>query len=163
MPAGRPVEYNQEYIEKVKKYLEECKDSFEVHVSDNGKFTSTTREVKLPTIEGLAIYLDIHKDTIYDWEGKYPEFSDVISKVRSEQAQRLINQGLSGNYNPTIAKLILNKHGYSDKQEIDHTTGGKSFNSFKELPNADLERIASGGSTGVSEEGVSPSQTQELQ
>jgi hypothetical protein len=27
--------------------------------------------------------------------------------------------------NANITKLLLSKHGYSDKQEIDHTTNGK--------------------------------------
>jgi len=94
------------------------------------------RTVNLPTIEDLANYLGIHKDTIYDWEKKYPEFSDVITRVRQEQASRLINNGLSGSYNPVITKLILNKHGYVEKQEVDQKlTGDVSFINKVPRPN----------------------------
>lgn len=81
--------------------------------------------VNLPTFEGLAIHLGVHRDTLYDWDKKYSEFSDIIERLKQFQAHRLINNGLSGKYNHTIAKLILSKHGYADKQEIDHTTAGK--------------------------------------
>lgn len=83
--------------------------------------------VDLPTFEGLAIHLGVHRDTLYDWETKYAEFSDILERLKQFQAKSLINKGLSGKYNPTIAKLILSKHGYADKQEIDHTSGGRAL------------------------------------
>jgi hypothetical protein len=35
----------------------------------------------------------------------------------------LINNGLSGDYNPTIAKVLLSKHGYREevKQDTEHS------------------------------------------
>ncbi len=80
-------------------------------------------KVNLPSIEGLALYLHVHKDTLYEWEKIHPEFSDVLGDIRAKQADRLISNGLSGDYNPTIAKLLLTKHGYSDKQEITGADG----------------------------------------
>ena len=80
----------------------------------------------LPSIEGLARYLEVSRDTLYEWEKQYPEFSDILEAVRAEQADRLINNGLSGDYNPTITKLMLSKHGYSDKTDI--TTAGQPLN-----------------------------------
>ena len=38
-----------------------------------------------------------------------------------KQEKDLINKGLTGDFNSTITKLILTKHGYSDKQDIDHS------------------------------------------
>lgn len=76
----------------------------------------------LPSIEGLALHLEIHRSTVYDWQKKYPEFSDIIETLLQKQAQLLINSGLEGTYNPTISKVILTKHGYTDKQEIDQST-----------------------------------------
>ena len=43
----------------------------------------------------------------------------------SKQADRLLNNGLSGNYNPTIAKVMLTKHGY--REGIDNTTNDKDL------------------------------------
>lgn len=78
-------------------------------------------KVKLPTIEGLAVYLGVHRDTIYEWSKLYPEFSDILEELRATQADRLMNNGLSGDYNSTIAKVLLTKHGYNDKQELQHS------------------------------------------
>lgn len=116
---SRPVEYSQEYVENSKNYLESCIDRPADRDSD------IKASVKIPTIEGLAVYLGINKDTVYDWEKKYDEFSVVISRLRGEQADRLINNGLSGSYNSTIAKVLLTKHGY--REGIDQTTNDKDL------------------------------------
>ena len=134
MKAGRPIEYTDDIVEKAKQYLDECVDEIEEYHKTRGeKSDSYDRLVrgKLPTIEGLAVYLDIARDTIYEWEKskdengkkKYPAFSDILSKLREKQADALINNGLSGDYNPVISKLLLAKHGYVDKQEITGADG----------------------------------------
>jgi hypothetical protein len=130
MAGGRPVEYNDTYVENTLLYLESCEDT----LSENGKLI-----VKLPSIEGLADYLDIHKDTIYDWETKYEKFSDVIAKLRNRQATKLLNNGLSNTYNPTIAKVLLTKHGY--REGIDQTTNNK------DLPTPILNGLSSNDSS----------------
>jgi hypothetical protein len=129
MPAGRPTEYSLEILESAKAYLDSCQDTEEQQVIGlSAKGTELYKQklkVNLPSIEGLALYLHVHKDTLYEWEKIHPEFSDVLGDIRAKQADRLINNGLSGDYNPTIAKLLLTKHGYSDKTETDVTSGGK--------------------------------------
>lgn len=126
---ARPLEYNNDYVEKAKEYLLNCTDEVEIFTKTEGN-TSTSFErivkVKIPTIDGLADYLDISRETVYDWESKYSEFSDITGKLRRQQADRLINGGLSGTYNSTIAKVLLTKHGYTDKieQEISGKDGG---------------------------------------
>jgi hypothetical protein len=110
-PVGRPTKYKEEFIDKADEYLMENQDSIEV---------DSDIKVQLPTIEGFAGYIDINKDTLYEWGVKYPKFSDALDKIRREQLKRLVNEGLSGRYNSTIAKLMLaNNHGMSDKQDTD--------------------------------------------
>lgn len=124
MPAGRPVEYNDQVVKRATDYVNECEDKEEqVVTGESEKFTSYKNKLKvnLPTIEGLAVYLGIHKDTVYDWEKKYPEFSDVLHTLRAKQIRELFNKGLAGDYNPIIAKLLLNKHGYTEKSETKHS------------------------------------------
>lgn len=131
--GGRPIEYDPKlHLDLANKYLSTRVDDEEgVTVVRqklrNGKYRILTKKkpfaVKLPTIEGLALYMGIHKDTIYNWEGKYPEFSDVTGKLRAMQHDALITGGLSGKYNATITKLVLHKHGYRDSQELTGAEG----------------------------------------
>ena len=122
--GGRPTKYTKEIIKKAEKYLSECIDTTEqVITGESGKFKSYKEKIKvnLPTIEGLAVYLEVHRDTLYEWEKEHDEFSDIIERLRGSQIKSLVNNGLSGDYNPTIAKVLLSKHGYSEKQEIQHS------------------------------------------
>lgn len=126
MAAGRPTDYNDQIVLKAKEYLASCTDEVKQVVSgESEKFTAYKEKtvVKLPSIEGLARFLKISKETIYQWEKIHPEFSDVLSALRSEQADRLINNGLSGDYNPVISRLLLTKHGYAERQELTGADG----------------------------------------
>ena len=55
--------------------------------------------------------------------------------MKAAQASQLIQNGLVNNYNATITKLMLTKHGYRDKQEVDHTTDGKPIAGFNFVSN----------------------------
>jgi FMN phosphatase YigB (HAD superfamily) len=123
--GGRPLEYSEEVLTKTRAYLQECVDTeYEFHKTRGEKSDSYEEKIriKLPKIEGLALYLKVSRETVYDWERKYKEFSDMLEELRQLQSERLIDGAMSGRYNPTIAKLLLSKHGYIEKseQEIDH-------------------------------------------
>lgn len=123
---ARPTEYTEEIIDQTRDYIEQCVDEEdEFHKTRGEKSDGYDRliRVRLPTIEGLAVHLKVNRDTIYDWETKYPEFSDILGELRAIQADRLLNNGLSGNYNPVIAKVLLTKHGYRDSQEVTGLNG----------------------------------------
>lgn len=112
-PGGRPTDYTPELIERAWEYVNNLPESEVIH-----------------SLEGLALYIGISRPTLYEWEKdeNKTEFSNIVQSVRNLQARALVNKGLSGDYNPTIAKVILSKHGYSEKQEIDHTTKGEAIN-----------------------------------
>ena len=125
---ARSIEYTPRHTELAIEYLESCKDSY----TERDKL-----KVKLPSIEWLARHfqkenIPVHRSTIYEWKETYPEFSDILEAILSEQAERLINSSISGEYNSNIAKLLMGKHWYSDKQEIDQKTDGKIEITFKE-------------------------------
>ena len=125
--TGRPTKYNEEILAKAYEYLDSREDQTESIVSGESSKGFTTFKlkvtVKLPTIEGLSVYLGIHKDTVFEWEKIHEEFSDFLNVLRGKQAERLIDNGLSGDYNPIIAKMLLSKHGYADRQEIEQSGG----------------------------------------
>ena len=140
--AGRPTDYTEKITTRAQKYLDGCVDSIEEYHKTRGEKSDSYERivrVKIPTIEGLASYLKISKDTVYAWEKIHKEFSYVIDDLRSTQADRLINNGMSGDYNPTIAKVLLTKHGY--REGIDKTTN------YKDLPTPILNGLSNDNST----------------
>lgn len=135
---GRPSEYKEEYIDKVDEYLEANQDE-EVQVvkqsnSEKGyEMYDNKLKVKLPTIEGFARYIGVSKKTLYNWRDEHPEFLHALEEIEAEQKERLLNMGLSGDYNSTIAKLILSSN-HDMKEKTDVTTQGEKIsNESKEL------------------------------
>ncbi len=114
MPAGRPSDYNDSILEIANAYLE----NFE-----------TKHSHVIPSVAGLAKVLKKNRDTLYQWakEEDKKEFSDILRQIVSEQEFTLLNKGLSGDFNPAITKLVLGKHGYSEKNQTDITSGGKTI------------------------------------
>lgn len=110
--VGRPSKYNPDFINEVDKYLE----------------TTGKKQKHLPKIESFAIWLDVNKDTLYEWKKKYKEFSDALEKIMRRQAEQLIDDGIYGGkeVNVTIIKLLLqNNHGM--KERLDQTTNEKDL------------------------------------
>lgn len=115
--GGRPTKYEgAATIEKVKAYLASCVDT-QTAVKLSNRTEIVSKNVNLPSVEGLAVFLHVNRDTLYQWQKDYVEFSDIFGEVLAEQAKRLISKGISGEYNSTIVKLLLSKHGYVEKQE----------------------------------------------
>jgi hypothetical protein len=125
MAGGRPTDYSEEIIQKSKDYIASCEDELTSVISgQSDSFTKYEQKlkVKIPTIEGLALYLKITRTSLYLWEKEHVEFSYILEELRQKQADRLFSNGLSGDYNSTIAKVLLTKHGYTDKTEVDQKT-----------------------------------------
>ena len=128
---ARPTKYDRKFIGEIDIYLKENQDE-EVQVvkQSNDKkgyeMYDQKLKVRLPTIEGFALFIEINKDTLYEWAKKHDKFSDALEKIRIEQQKRLLNMGLSGEYNSTIAKLILSSnHGMREKSDM--TTDGEKL------------------------------------
>ena len=130
----RPTEYKEEFVIKAREYLDKSIDEMDMILSQrisNEKdmnwsiFTESKtteimkQKVKLPTIEWLAKYIWVCRANIYKWKWEHPEFSDILDEILEEQADRLINMGLSWDYNSTITKLLLMKHWYVEKTETE--------------------------------------------
>lgn len=138
---ARPIEYTPRHTELAIEYLDSCKDSY----TERDKL-----KVKLPSIEWLARHfqkngLHIARSTIYEWRDnkEYQEFSDILENILSEQAERLINSSISWEYNSNIAKLLMGKHWYSDKQEIDQNIKAE-VNNMSTTSTEELLKLANG-------------------
>lgn len=133
--VGRPSKYDPAYCLKVDEYLELMQDE-DVKVvkqsSDKYEMFDNKLKVKLPTLDGFARFIGVPRSTMFDWKDEFKEFSDSLEKILVEQKQRLLDNGLSGDYNPTIAKLILSSnHNMADKNQTDLTSGGKEIGEIK--------------------------------
>jgi len=106
MPGGRPTTLTPEIVLLADGYLEAYVDSGET----------------VPSLAGLSKHIGASRSSVYLWKDKagdmFEEFSDICSQVMECQEIKLMNGGLSSDYNATITKLMLTKHGYTDKQEI---------------------------------------------
>tara|TARA_R110002096_G_scaffold87047_4_gene199970 strand:- start:262 stop:609 length:348 start_codon:yes stop_codon:yes gene_type:complete len=100
---ARPTIYTDEFLETAYEYIKDCPDV--IH-----------------TVVGLCLYVGISKSTAYKWaeEGK-EAFSDILNTVAALQERKLVTNGLTNEFNASITKLMLTKHGYSDKVESTNT------------------------------------------
>ncbi len=110
-PVGRPSQL-AETIVKAEEYL-------------YGGYESVGEVI--PSIAGLACYTKKSRGNIYAYGEQSEEFKDILEGILRLQESKLLNSGLTGAFNSTITKLILTKHGYSEKQEIDHSSTDKSM------------------------------------
>lgn len=115
--GGRPKELNDAIIAKAQEYI------------DGGYI----KDEEVPTIAGLALYIDKRRSTVYEWAKENPKFSDILGKIMEKQEIALVKGGLRGDYNAAVTKMMLTKHGYSDKveSEISGPGGGPMVNEVR--------------------------------
>lgn len=123
MAGGRPTKYNEDTCDQAMAYLEE----FEHEPKERSTFLM--RNAATPSLIGLAVYLGIANSTLDAWKDDETkeQFSGICSEVLQFQHEILVGGGLSNRFNSQITKLMLSKHGYSDKQEIDNTSSDGSM------------------------------------
>ena len=111
--GGRPTHYTEELIADALDYLEVYK----------------TKEELVPTVVGLCRHINRSKSVVYNWAKDEDKalFVDILGQIEELQHIGLVNGGLSSAFNPAITKMMLTKHGYSDKQEIDHQSSDNSM------------------------------------
>jgi hypothetical protein len=100
MAGGRPTEYTQEVAEKAREYLA-CYEELGHAV---------------PSVAGLSLYIERSRSTLYLWakDPEKSEFSYILEQINATQEQKALSSGLKGDFNATICKLLLGKHGYND-------------------------------------------------
>ncbi len=119
---GRPTKLTADFIEKASEYM---------------AVWNVDLEELIPSIAGLAVYTKVSRDSLHSWAAnEWPEgiddeikhnFSDIIKDLAATQELKLMNGGLGGTMNPTITKLILHKHGHTEKTEVDNTSSDGSM------------------------------------
>jgi hypothetical protein len=145
--AGRPTKLTQALVDKAAKYINE-------EVMLGGMYFGD-----LPSVAGLALYLDVARSSVYEWAEPLKEkpttaaqkrnallrrqFSDTLEKVLARQQYMLEGKSIKGEYNPTIAKMLLNvNHGMVEKTRTDITTNDQSLNPYGGLSEEELRALA---------------------
>lgn len=127
---ARPTVYTTELLQKARKYAEGG-------WRENGEV--------VPTLAGLAVAIGVTKETCRVWK-KDPqkvEFSAFCSSIQQQQEMELVNRGLVGDFAAPITKMMMTKHGYSDRIEQDHQSSDGTMS-----PPSRIEIVAPGESEG---------------
>lgn len=102
---GRPTKYTENNVRTVNKYLKKC-----------------VAHDMIPYIEDVAIQLDVNDDTINEWSKLYEDFSATIKRVKLLQRKRLMEMGLHGKVNPSMAIFLLKaNHDMIETQRIQNS------------------------------------------
>lgn len=113
--VGRKTKCTPELLDKAQEYVD-------------GEFKKLGEVV--PTQEGLAMHIGVHRSTLHDWKSSDDEdkskFSDILEECNQKQTLMLMSGALTNDLNANIAKLMLGKQGYSEKtqQELTGANGG---------------------------------------
>jgi len=99
-PVGRPTKYKPEFCDAVIDCMRKGASKHEI-----------------------ALELDIHYDTIYEWEKEHKEFSDALKKGLCLSESWWIRQGRinldSKSFQTVLWYMNMkNRHGWSDKKSI---------------------------------------------
>ena len=85
-------------------------------------FTNTPK--MMYTVTGLCLHCNMSRQLLQDYEGR-EDYRDIVKiaklKVENSYELSLRAHGRAGDI------FALKNFGWSDKQQIDHTTGGKSI------------------------------------
>lgn len=113
MAGGRPTSYDDEVIATANDYADNYKEYGDA----------------VPSVVGLCAHINRSKSVVYEWikDESKPEFLDIYNRIQEGQERGLINGGLAGGFAPAVTKMLLTKHGYSDKTETDITSGGEKL------------------------------------
>lgn len=105
----------EEVLKKLGEYIKETGGADENEIIGANGNAKVYKKVKLPSKTGFARYLGIGSTTLNRWINKHPALEEAMQHVIDAREEKLISNGLGGQYNSNITKLILTKHGYSDK------------------------------------------------
>jgi hypothetical protein len=127
---GRPTKYTEDLIAKIDEFFNEA-------VPGN---------MRIPTVEGLCIKLDISVETAYQWAKLHPEFSETLAEIKKRQKEYLTEVGIFGGkeINANIVSLFLKaNHGMIETSHTDLTSGGKPIPILtKDVPSNDSDKEA---------------------
>lgn len=114
---AKPTRYTPELLAKAEEYIN----------------TWESLGDPVPMLCGLAVHCGIVKETVSRWrkeEGK-EAFNQLCARVEAEQERVLLQKGLTRQHDNSLTKLMLMRHGYSDRIEQDVKSSDGSMSPTK--------------------------------
>lgn len=144
MPAGRPLKYTPEQInKKIDQYIKSCwrkkLDMYGNAIKDKETGEFVMEQYKPYTLTGFAVFADTSRETLLEYENR-EEFLDSIKRIK-DICYSYAEDSLFVGKNPTGAIFNLkNNYGWKDKQEIE-TTGETTVNNKVDLSGLSVDQI----------------------
>lgn len=91
------------------------------------------QEQVVPTSEGLALYLGVARQTPINWANQEhnefrEDFQYINDRLMATQAVKIVNGGLTKEFDSGFCGKLAGNHGYIDKQSVEHSgPGGKAI------------------------------------
>ena len=111
MMAGRPMKFEsvEDLESQIDAFFETCKD-----------------EKMLPTITGLAVYLDTTRRTLLDYETEYgDEFSHAIKRAKARVEAGVEQMLFIGKNAAGPIFNLKNNFGWKDQSQVDQNVSGQ--------------------------------------
>lgn len=141
---------------KIDAYFDHCESSADVRQLKSG---DVRVRKQWPTMVGLALWLDIHKDTLYKYlNGEYPTewiddkglsdiekhnikraYTDTLARARQQVEMSTITAAANGDIDGRIAQLLMHQWGYKS-DPIDNT--GTVTIQWQGVDKSDAERFS---------------------
>jgi len=103
----RPTKCTPELVAKASEYLDVWESLEHAFPSDIGLLDYLSSN-------GLGIV----SSTLYEWKkDKDHPLSEILATINAKQQLVAWNKGLKNEYNANLVKLLLGKHGFSEKRE----------------------------------------------
>lgn len=120
--------YKEEYCDQIIDFFDrepwEAKTEEGIGKNGNPYKLVVLEPCKLPTFERFAFEIDVHTDTLLEWNKVHSEFSVAYKKAKMLQKDILIQNTLRGLYNVTAAIFTAkNVTDMRDKAEVVNNEG----------------------------------------
>jgi len=111
MDRGRPSKYDEKYCDEIIDFFNrEPYSPLMIDSEDGGQVPVLTKAgapvlvpCRLPTFEGFAIKIGVHRETLLNWVDSNEDFFDAYKRAKDMQKDILIQNSLVGAYDKTFA------------------------------------------------------------
>jgi len=96
------------------------------------------------TVDQIASVLGVSRQTIYERQNEYPEFSDALKRGRGKGVANVTNalytKAIDGD-NTAMIFYLKNRAGWVDKQEVQSTVEQRHVIDLTRIPDDQLEQL----------------------